>query len=130
MIKHPVMSNSPFLGLRTCIYFVNDMAAAKEWYSKAFNQEPYFDEPFYMGFNIRGFELGLQPTEKKEDKSPSGISYWGVEDIHKEYDRMIELGAKSHEAPNNVGGELMVATVLDPWNNHIGLIYNPYFKIE
>jgi len=53
----------------------------------------------------------------------------GVEDIHKEYERLLELGATKHEEPTNVGGELMVASVKDPWKNIIGIIYNPYFKL-
>ena len=119
------------LGLRTTIYKVDDLTKAKKWYAKAFEKEPYFDEPFYIGFNIGGFELGLLPTEDDNDKkSDSVLPYWGVKDIEKEYQKLIHLGATEHEKPNNVGGELMVASVKDPWNNIIGIIYNPHFKIE
>jgi predicted enzyme related to lactoylglutathione lyase len=55
---------------------------------------------------------------------------WGVSDIQKTYTHFLEVGATNHEAPYNVGGELMVATVKDPWGNCIGLIYNPAFKLE
>lgn len=115
------------LGLRTTVYRVDNLEAAKKWYSKAFKIEPYFDEPFYVGFNIAGYELGLQPD--KSIKGDSILAYWGVENIKAEYDRLIKLGATEHEAPMNVGGELMVCSVKDPWNNIIGLIYNPYFKL-
>jgi len=118
------------LGLRTTIYRVNDLTEAKSWYSKAFNVQPYFDEPFYVGFNIKGYELGLLPEENQSSKGEGVLSYWGVEDIFKTYNYLLELGAKPHEEPVNVGGELMVATVYDPWNNIIGIIYNPYFKLE
>jgi lactoylglutathione lyase len=119
------------LGLRTTIYKVDDLDKAKEWYSKAFNTKPYFDESFYVGFNIRGYELGLLPIEKKtNDKSDNVLSYWGVENINKAYDHLIQLGASEHEKPTNVGGELMVASVFDPWNNLIGIIYNPDFKLQ
>ena len=30
---------------------------------------------------------------------------------------------------NNVGGEIIVASVYDPWKNIIGIIYNPDFKL-
>jgi hypothetical protein len=43
-------------GLRTCIYPVEDLAAAKAWYAQAFNATPNFDEPFYVGFTVGGFE--------------------------------------------------------------------------
>ena len=118
------------LGLRTTIYKVGDIAKAKAWYTKAFQQAPYFDEPFYVGFNIAGYELGLQPeANPTKDKPDSVMSYWGVENIQEEFERLLELGATEHEKPTNVGGELMVATVKDPWGNVVGLIYNPYFKL-
>lgn len=118
------------LGLRTTIYMVSDLQAAKAWYADAFETKAYFDEPFYVGFNIGGYELGLLPEESPNtDKADSVLSYWGVDEITKEYDRLLSLGATSHEAPNNVGGELMVATVKDPWGNLVGLIYNPHFKL-
>lgn len=115
------------LGLRTTIYKVDDLAKAKDWYAKAFETEPYFDEPFYIGFNIQGYELGLQPDDSV--KGDNTLSYWGVEDINEEYKRLINLGATEHKKPMNVGGELMVCSLRDPWDNIIGLIYNPYFKL-
>lgn len=119
------------LGLRTTIYKVPDMEAAKAWYTQAFDKAPYFDEPFYIGFNIRGYELGLHPEDESMTKRTANVlSYWGVEDIEGEYKRLLSQGATTHEAPNNVGGELMVASLKDPWDNVIGLIYNPYFKLE
>jgi len=119
---------STILGLRTTIYKVNDISKAKEWYSKAFQTLPYFDEVFYVGFNIGGYELGLQPEEKPLEKSDAVVSYWGTNDIQRDFEHFISLGATVHEAPQNVGGEIVVATVKDLWGNPIGLIYNPEFK--
>lgn len=119
------------LGLRTTIYKVGDIQKAKKWYSDAFGVEPYFDEPFYVGFNIAGYELGLLPEEnQKTEKADSVLTYWGVENINQVYDQLKGLGATDHEKPTNVGGELMVATVKDPWGNLVGIIYNPEFKLE
>jgi predicted enzyme related to lactoylglutathione lyase len=123
------MSTS-ILGLRTAIYKVSNIPEAKAWYTSVFQTEPYFDEPFYVGFNIGGYELGLQPEEgHPAPKSDNVIIYWGVNDIHEEYRRFIDAGAASHEEPANVGGEIMVASVMDAWGNVIGLIYNPEFKL-
>jgi len=120
---------SPILGLRTCAYKIGDIEKAKAWYSRAFQTKPYFDEPFYVGFNIGGFELGLLPEEKPySEKADSVLTYWGVEDIEQQYQHFLSIGAEVHEAPNNVGGPLMVASVKDPWGNIIGLIYNPEFR--
>jgi predicted enzyme related to lactoylglutathione lyase len=118
-----------FLGLRTTIYKVADLGKAKEWYSEAFETQPYFDEPFYVGFNIAGYELGLQPEEPSSLKTDNVVTYWGVENAETEYERLLNLGAAAHEAPQNVGGEIVVASVSDPWGNVVGLIYNPEFKL-
>jgi predicted enzyme related to lactoylglutathione lyase len=123
------MSTS-ILGLRTAIYKVSNIPEATAWYSLVFQTQPYFDEPFYVGFNIGGYELGLQPEEgDSAAKSDNVIIYWGVNDILEEYRRFIDAGATSHEEPANVGGEIMVASVKDAWGNVIGLIYNPEFKL-
>jgi lactoylglutathione lyase len=108
---------------------VSDLPAAIKWYSKAFKTEPYFNEPFYVGFNIAGYELGLQ-TVQKDTLNPKNIfTYWGVDDIQAEFNRLIKLGATVDEEPNNVGDKIEVCSVFDPWNNIIGLIYNPNFKL-
>lgn len=118
------------LGLRTTIYRVSDINAAKEWYAKVFEKQPYFDQPFYVGFEIGGYELGLQPEDKPvRDKKESVVAYWGVKDVQKEYDRFIASGATGYEKPTEVGGDIIVGSVKDPWGNIIGLIYNPHFKV-
>ena len=112
-----------FLGLRTVVYMVGDLQKAKEWYSNAFGIKPYFDEVFYVGFSIGGYELGLLPEDNpSKDKAEGVIAYWGVEDIHAIFTKLIDGGAILHEEPHNVGGELMVASVKDPWGNVIGII--------
>ncbi len=124
------MSTS-ILGLRTIIYKVGDLDQAKEWYAKAFQVAPYFDQPFYVGFNIAGYELGLMEDDiPAADKPANVLSYWGVENIEQEVERFMELGAAEDTNPTSVGGEIMVATVKDPWGNVIGLIYNPDFELK
>lgn len=118
------------LGLRTAIYKVADITAAKKWYASVFETQPYFDEPFYVGFNIGGYELGLQPEENPTtNKTESVLTYWGVEDVAQEVKRFVAAGATIHEDSQEVGGGIIVATVKDPWGNIIGLIYNPHFNL-
>lgn len=120
-----------FHGLRTTIYKVSDINKAKAWYSKALGIQPYFDEPFYVGFNVGGYELGLQPEEGDEGAAKGGVvSYWGVDDVKKTYARLLSQGATAHEEPADVGGNIIVAAVKDPWGNIFGVIYNPHFKVE
>ncbi|MTI19649.1 VOC family protein [Fulvivirga sp. RKSG066] len=121
----------PYLGLRTAIYYVPNLNEAKEWYAKAFETQPYFDEPFYVGFNIGGYELGLLPTENKsEEKSEAVVAYWGVNDAQASYDQLLAHGASSHGKPTDVGGGIITAEVKDPYGNVIGIIHNPHFKLE
>jgi lactoylglutathione lyase len=122
--------NTIIKGLRTTIYHVGEIDKAKAWYAGAFLTEPYFVEPFYVGFNIAGYELGLQPEEKPTTVKPETVvSYWGVDSIEDAYKHFLDIGAAEHQPPQNVGGEIVVASVKDPWGNIIGLIYNPEFKL-
>lgn len=117
-------------GLRTAIYFVTDIAAAKKWYSETLGITPYFDEPFYVGFNVGGYELGLHPTDVANNSQQNSVAvYWGVDDAQAAYDALIAAGATAFELPNEVGGGIVVAMVKDPWGNALGVIYNPHFKL-
>jgi predicted enzyme related to lactoylglutathione lyase len=119
------VEGSMILGLRTAIYPANDLAAAKQWYTQVLNQPPYFDEPFYVGFQVGGFELGLIPDAQAGTSGPQPL--WGVVDIAIAYSRLLELGAKSLEPVTEVGGGIRVAAVVDPFGNRLGIIENPHF---
>lgn len=113
------------LGLRTHQVNTPDLAAAKAFYSAALGKEPYFDEPYYVGYNVGGFELGLIPDGKPV---PEGtIAYWGVASVEAAVEHMIACGATLHDAPKDVGGGITVAAVVDPFGNLFGLIDNPHF---
>ena len=119
-----------FLGLRTAIYHVTDIERAKSWYSKVLGFGPYFDEPFYVGFNVGGYELGLQPGGGETTNKAEGVvAYWGVDDAGAALKRLLEEGATEHEALQDVGGGIKVATVKDPFGNVFGVIENPNFKL-
>ncbi|HYX82563.1 MAG TPA: VOC family protein [Gemmatimonadales bacterium] len=119
------------LGLRTAIYRVSDLARAKEWYSRAFGVEPYFDQPFYVGFNIGGYELGLDPNPKGGKPGPGGsVAYWGVPDVDKAVAQFLRAGATLKSPVQDVGDGIKVATVADPFDNLIGLIENPHFSAK
>jgi predicted enzyme related to lactoylglutathione lyase len=116
------------LGLRTVVYSVPDLAAGKAWYSKVLEKGPYFDEPFYVGFEVGGFELGLIPDGKTSVDGP--LAYWGVADAASEQKRLEQLGAKVIESVHEVGGGIYVASVSDPFGNSFGIIQNPHFSRE
>lgn len=114
------------LGLRTALYPAPDIAAAKDWYGKVLGKNPYFDEPFYVGFEVGGFELGLVPDEIPDVDGARPL--WGVDDCASELDRLLKLGATELEPVTEVGGGIKVAAVRDPFGNRFGIIENPHFK--
>jgi predicted enzyme related to lactoylglutathione lyase len=116
------------LGLRTAAYHVppDKLAEATEWYAKVAGVRPYFEEPFYVGFNVGGFELGLVPDGG--EPGPGGaVPYWGVPEVGAEVARLAALGAKVVKPAEDVGGGIKVATLADPYGNLLGLIENPHF---
>ena len=117
-------------GLATVIYHVPDLARAKAWYAAAFRQQPYFDQPFYVGFNIAGYELGLDPSPSTGGAGPGGVvGYWRVAEIDASVRHFLESGATLVSAVQAVGEGIKVATVNDPFGNRIGLIENPLFAL-
>ena len=117
------------LGLRTVIYKAPDLAGAKAWYSDVFGITPYFDEPFYVGFNIGGYELGLDPDTDTPPGPGGATAYWGVADLDAVLAHVAARGVELVTPAQDVGGGIRVATIADPSGNVIGLIENPHFQL-
>ena len=121
---------SQFLGLRTVIYGVSNITEAKAWYITLLEQEPYFDSECYVGFNVGGFELGLDPDARNVTSRADGvIAYWGVDNIAEQVERLNGLGARQHSEVVDVGEGILMASFLDPFGNIFGLIENPLFQL-
>jgi predicted enzyme related to lactoylglutathione lyase len=119
-----------FLGLRTVIYHAPDLAKARTWYSSVLGVEPYFNQPFYVGFNVGGYELGLDPDASTTPGGSHGsVAYWGVADVRTSLERLLSLGATTRSDVQEVGEGIRVATVLDPFGNIFGIIENPHYKL-
>lgn len=111
-----------FKKLRTVVYHVNDIEKAKRWYSQITGIQPYFDEPFYVGFDINGCELGLDPDNSGVQKGNQSVVYWAVENIREVVEKLVAAGATIQSDVQNVGGPIEVATITDPFGNTVGLI--------
>jgi predicted enzyme related to lactoylglutathione lyase len=119
-----------FLGLRTAKYTARDLSAAKTWYSEVLGVAPYFDEPFYVGFNVGGFELGITPDSAAESgRAEAGVAYWGVTNADRSFSRLVSLGASAFEPIQDVGGGIRIGAVRDPFGNILGIIENPNFRL-
>lgn len=119
-----------FLGLRTAAYHTPDLEKARQWYASVLGFEPYFAEPFYVGFNVNGYELGLVPDSQDGPPGPGGATpYWGVKDAAAAVEQLIQLGAKPKSPVQDVGGGIKIASVQDPFGNTLGVIENPNFRL-
>lgn len=118
------------LGLGTVIYHVPDLSRATAWYAAAFETQPYFDQRFYVGFNIGGYELGLDPDVESGAAGAGGsVVYWRTKDISRTLQHFVDCGATVKTALQDVGGGVRVATVTDPFGNLVGLIEHSQFQL-
>lgn len=116
------------IGLRTATYPVRNLQKAKAWYASVLGVQPHFDQTFYVGFDVGGYELSLAPAMGTEEKrQASGIVYWGVKDARAAYHRLMELGATELEPVRDVGNGILVGTVHDPFGNVLGIIQSQNF---
>lgn len=115
-------------GLRTVVYHVDNIERAKEWYTEVVGFPPYFDQPFYVGFNVGGFELGLDPDMSGVAKGNNETAYWGVVDIESSFARILSIGAEVKQEITSVGEGIKVAALKDPFGNVFGIIENPNFQ--
>lgn len=112
-------------GLRTVIYPARDLATATLWWAELLGVRPYFEEPFYVGFEVGGYELGLLPTA---DPGEGALTYWGVDDVAAAMTTAIAQGAVEHTPAAEVGDGIVTGSVVTPGGAILGLIYNPHFK--
>ncbi len=118
------------LGLRSLFHPVHppsDLDRAKAWYTGVLGHEPYFDEPFYVGFDVGGYELGLIPTD---DPDANPTCAWGVPDAEVAVGDLLEAGATVHEEVRDVGGGIRTAAVVDPLGTIVTVIENPHFELR
>ena len=110
-----------FSGLRTVIYPAPDLAAAKAWFTQVLGIEPYFDQPFYVGFEVDGYEVGLDPDG---DVALGARTYLGVDSVP----MVLAAGATVVEPVFEPGDGITLASVRLPWGGGVlGIIDNPHF---
>jgi len=114
-------------GLRTVIYPAPDLDAAKQWWTAVLGIAPYFDQPFYIGYSVAGYELGLLPDA---DPSDGVLTYWAVDNVAAAVQEAIAAGAREHTPVSDVGDGIVTATVRTPHGAIVGLIFNPHFQLS
>jgi predicted enzyme related to lactoylglutathione lyase len=125
--------SSPLRGYATISFWADDLEAAKRWYTEFLGIAPYFDRPGYVEWRIGDFqaELGIidrQYAPAGWPTEPAGaIMHWHVDNVEATLERLVSLGAKLHQPPIDRGEGFVTATVIDPFGNVLGFMYNPHY---
>jgi predicted enzyme related to lactoylglutathione lyase len=84
-----------------------------------------------VGYNIGGFELGLDPDPSHSKPGVGGTTaYWGVTDAGQALVDLVKAGATLRAAATEVGDGIRVGSVIDPFGNELAVIENPHFKLD
>jgi predicted enzyme related to lactoylglutathione lyase len=120
-------------GLTTVSYFAADLGAAEKWYTELLGISPYFERPGYREFRVgdHQHELGLIDSRYAPGGSATGpagaIVYWHVDDVAATLQKLLSTGAKEHEPLRDRGKGFVTASVVDPFGNILGIMYNPHY---
>ena len=115
------MTSSSTMGAKTLLHPVSDVAAAKAVYAALLGVAPQTDESYYVGFEAAGQHIGLVPGGASQGMT-SPVAYWHVPDIEAKLAEVTAAGATVKEPAHDVGGGRLVATVIDPDGNVLGLL--------
>ena len=122
-------------GLTTVNFFADDLSAARDWYTELLGVEPYFVREIdgataYIEFRIGDYqhELGILDRRFVPDGGRgTAVTYWAVDDLEAAHRRLLELGATEHLPPTVQGDGYVTASVLDPFGNVLGVMYNQHY---
>jgi predicted enzyme related to lactoylglutathione lyase len=125
-------------GLTTVSYFADDVAAAAAWYAELLRTDPYFARPVegppqYVEFRIGDYqhELGIVDSRFSPHGPTTGaagaVMYWHVDDVATTLDKLLAMGATPHDEIRERGAGFVTASVLDPFGNILGIMYNPHY---
>jgi predicted enzyme related to lactoylglutathione lyase len=125
-------------GLTTVNYVADDVPAAVSWYTEVLGSEPYFRRPIegppaYVEFRIGDYqhELGIidsrYAAHGRSDKAAGALIYWHVDDLQGSFERLLNLGATMHQEPVERGPGFVTASVVDPFGNILGVMYNQHY---
>jgi len=114
-------------GMATTRLHAEDLEAAVAWYSKVLGIAPYYRNPYYVEFRIGDFQHELGIAREPGAVAEGIVTYWHVDDIDASHARLLELGATGHQPPTKYGEGFIAASVIDPFGNILGIMYNQHY---
>lgn len=125
-------------GFATVSFYADDIPAARAWYSELLGVDPYFERPdasnpAYVEFRAGDHQYELGIIDRKyappgASNSPGGaVVFWHVDDVAAMLERLKRMGATEYEplTPREAG--FITASVVDPFGNILGIMYNPHY---
>jgi predicted enzyme related to lactoylglutathione lyase len=125
-------------GFATISYWADNVEAAKNWYAELLGIQPYFirpeeGPPAYVEFRVGDYqdELGIidrRYAPQGAAGDPGGaVMHWHVDDVPATFERLLSMGAKEYQpiTPREAGW--ITASVVDPFGNVLGIVYNPHY---
>lgn len=128
-------------GLATISFFADDLDAARRWYSELLGIDAYYSyppgqPPAYVEFRIGDYEHELGIIDRRfapgaadrQGRGPGGaVAFWHVDDVSAALERLQDLGAVVHEPLVQREDGFVTASVVDPFGNVLGIMYNPHY---
>jgi predicted enzyme related to lactoylglutathione lyase len=128
-------------GFATVNFFADDLSAARDWYADLFGIDAYFqrpdeENPAYIEFRVGDYEdeLGIidrryapHHDENRQDAPGGAVAYWHVDDLEATVKDLLARGATEHEPILERGEGFVTASVVDPFGNILGVMYNPHY---
>src|SRR6516162_10650339 len=111
-------------GIKTILYSVQDITRAKTVFCKLLGVEPYADQPYYVGFKVGDQDIGLVPRGDNAGMT----AFYHVDDIKSSLRLLLDSGAQVQQAVKDVGGGVLIASVIDAEGNVVGLRQMPSEK--
>jgi predicted enzyme related to lactoylglutathione lyase len=102
--------------IRSLVIPVSDLNAAKAVYT-ALLGAPHTDQPYYVGYDVGGFEVSLNPA----GEAGGPVAFADVEDLDGTRETLLAAGATERSAPRQVAPEARVCVLADGDGNPIGL---------
>jgi predicted enzyme related to lactoylglutathione lyase len=129
------MAKAPMLrGMSTVSFWAADLAAATRWYTELLGVEPHqADTGGYVEFRLGDFQQQLEIVDaafapRDTVVGPGGsVVYWHVDNVSTMVERLLSMGATEHQKPVDRGEGLVTASVVDPFGNVLGVMFNPHF---
>lgn len=111
-------------GMKTVVYPVKDLGAAKEVFGRLLGVVPDVDQPYYVGYTVGEQHLGLDPNGHAQGMT-GPVGYWHVADVEATLAQLLDAGAQVQQPVKDVGGGKLICTVTDADGNVVGLVQAP-----